>query len=140
MMRDGKPDHEAAPHARYKQELAARADAFFAQMQPQAPAVVKKEEPMPALTNPFEISDTAKPIQQPDLQPVEVPVAQPAKAAPRKAGIQMQAPSTGGMTFAKKQETGGKAIGAKKIDVNFDSDDFFNSFQQQPAQEVANSN
>ena len=27
MMRDGKPDHEAAPHARYKLELAARADA-----------------------------------------------------------------------------------------------------------------
>ena len=27
MMRDGKPDHEAAPHARYKLELAAKADA-----------------------------------------------------------------------------------------------------------------
>jgi hypothetical protein len=27
MMKDGKPDHEAAPHARYKLELAAKADA-----------------------------------------------------------------------------------------------------------------
>ncbi len=27
MMHDGKPDHEAAPHARYKLELAAKADA-----------------------------------------------------------------------------------------------------------------
>jgi len=27
MMRDGKFDHEAAPHARYKLELAAKADA-----------------------------------------------------------------------------------------------------------------
>ena len=27
MIRDGKPDHEAAPHARYKLELAAKAEA-----------------------------------------------------------------------------------------------------------------
>lgn len=26
MIRDGKPDHEAAPHARYKLELASKAD------------------------------------------------------------------------------------------------------------------
>jgi len=29
MMRDGKPDHEAAPHARYKLELSAKADALI---------------------------------------------------------------------------------------------------------------
>lgn len=27
MFKDGKPDHEAAPHARYKLELAAKAEA-----------------------------------------------------------------------------------------------------------------
>ena len=27
MIREGKPDHEAAPHARYKHDLAAAADA-----------------------------------------------------------------------------------------------------------------
>ena len=86
MMSNGKPDHEAAPHARYKQELAAKVDAVFASMQPQQP-VVKKEEPMPSLANPFEVSDTAQaPVfQQPVLQAVEVPVAAPKK----KAGLQM---------------------------------------------------
>lgn len=29
MIRDGKPDHEAAPHARYKLDLAAKADAMI---------------------------------------------------------------------------------------------------------------
>lgn len=29
MIRDGKPDHEAAPHARYKQDLASKADAMI---------------------------------------------------------------------------------------------------------------
>jgi hypothetical protein len=29
MMRDGKPDHEAAPHARYKLDLASKVDAYM---------------------------------------------------------------------------------------------------------------
>lgn len=29
MIRDGKPDHEAAPHARYKLDLAGKADAMM---------------------------------------------------------------------------------------------------------------
>jgi len=29
MIHDGKPDHEAAPHARYKMDLAAKADAII---------------------------------------------------------------------------------------------------------------
>ncbi len=42
----------------------------------------------------------------------------------------MQAPSTGGFSFARKQDTTGvKTIGAKKLDLaDFGSDDFFNSF------------
>ena len=30
MMKDGRPDHEAAPHARYKMELAQLVDLIFA--------------------------------------------------------------------------------------------------------------
>ncbi len=51
----------------------------------------------------------------------------------------MQAPSTGGMSFAKKQETTVKALGSKKLDFNFESEDFFNSFQPTPVS-AANSN
>lgn len=46
--------------------------------------------------------------------------------------IQMQAPATGGLSFARKQETGVKSMGAKKLDVDFGSDDFFNQFQPAP--------
>ena len=64
MIRDGKPDHEAAPHARYKLELAAKAEAALkAQSGHQQPSPVKsipttKEvesftQPA-ALQNPFE--------------------------------------------------------------------------------------
>lgn len=40
-----------------------------------------------------------------------------------------QAPSSGGLQFARKQDTGNKAMGSKKLDFDFGSDDFFNSFQ-----------
>jgi len=40
----------------------------------------------------------------------------------------MQAPSTGGLSFARKQDTGVKSMGAKKLDLDFGSDDFFNQF------------
>ena len=49
----------------------------------------------------------------------------------------MQAPATGGFSFARKQDPAAptKTIGAKKLDMDFGtSDDFFNSFQ--PAQKV----
>jgi hypothetical protein len=29
MIKDGKPDHEAAPHAKYKMDLSAKAEAFL---------------------------------------------------------------------------------------------------------------
>ena len=38
MMRDGGPDHEAAPHARYKMDLAAAADAALKAEAPQQEA------------------------------------------------------------------------------------------------------
>ena len=45
----------------------------------------------------------------------------------------MQAASanpTGGITFARKQDNGQvKQLGAKKLDIDFGGDDFFNSFQ-----------
>lgn len=31
MMRDGRPDHEAAPHAKYKMDLASKADMALTQ-------------------------------------------------------------------------------------------------------------
>lgn len=34
MMRDGKPDHEAAPHARYKLDLASKVDAYMKTQMP----------------------------------------------------------------------------------------------------------
>ena len=38
-------------------------------------------------------------------------------------------PSGGGMTFARKQENGAvKSLNAKKLDIDFGNDDFFNSF------------
>ena len=48
----------------------------------------------------------------------------------------MQAPSaSAGFAFARKQDNQPKSIGAKKLDFDFDAnnDDFFNSFQPQPA-------
>ena len=40
------------------------------------------------------------------------------------------------MTFARKQDNGAvKAIGAKKLDIDFGTDDFFNSFQPAAAEE-----
>ncbi len=38
----------------------------------------------------------------------------------------MQAPSTGNLSFARKQDTVVKSMGAKKLDLDFGSDDFFN--------------
>ena len=35
MIKDGKPDHEAAPHARYKQELGQKAEAAVRAEMPQ---------------------------------------------------------------------------------------------------------
>jgi len=35
MIRDGKPDHEAAPHSRYKMELAQKAEAAIKAEMPQ---------------------------------------------------------------------------------------------------------
>lgn len=34
MMRDGKPDHEAAPHARYKLDLASKAEQLMKAKKP----------------------------------------------------------------------------------------------------------
>jgi len=43
---------------------------------------------------------------------------------------QVQPSSAQGFSFARKQETTSKTIGAKKLDLDFgNSDDFFNSFQ-----------
>lgn len=64
------------------------------------------------------------------------------QAQPKKT-IQMQAPSSsGGFSFARKQDSAAapKTIGAKKLDLDFGAtDDFFNSFQP-AAQPEAGSN
>jgi len=39
--------------------------------------------------------------------------------------------SSGGMTFARKQDNGAvKSLNAKKLDIDFGNDDFFNSFAE----------
>ena len=47
MIKDGKPDHESAPHARWKQELAARSDAAIKAEMPQVSdqQMVQKTQP-----------------------------------------------------------------------------------------------
>lgn len=71
MMKDGRPDHEAAPHAKYKMELAAKADLVCAteaaKSTPVAPAraapAQQTEISQVPLSNPFEMpsSDTNGP-------------------------------------------------------------------------------
>ena len=47
----------------------------------------------------------------------------------------------GGMSFARKQENGAvKSLNAKKLDIDFGGDDFFNSFQPAQADEPVFSN
>jgi hypothetical protein len=75
-----------------------------------------------------------------DFVPEQPKVAQPKKIQQ----IQMQAPNaSAGFAFARKQDnsTMPKAIGAKKLDFDFDAnnDDFFNSFQP-PAPLESNTN
>lgn len=49
--------------------------------------------------------------------------------AKKTTALQMQAPSSGGgLPFGRKQDTVVKSLGSKKLDINFESDDFFNSF------------
>lgn len=79
----------------------------------------------------------AEPLPQAMFQPVEVQTttstassaAAPIKQLNQKGGMQMVSTSGSGMSFARKQDNGTvKAMGAKKLDIDFGSDDFFNSF------------
>ena len=44
MTKDGRPDHEAAPHARYKMELAALCEAAIQEQAPQYALLVLQKE------------------------------------------------------------------------------------------------
>ena len=72
-------------------------------------------------------------MSQAQFTEIDVPVAATQAPAKKAKQIQMQAPSTGGFSFARKQDSSAaqnKAIGAKKLDLDFgNGDDFFNSFQ-----------
>ena len=47
-----------------------------------------------------------------------------------KGGMQAISTGGGGISFARKQDNKAvKSLGAKKLDIDFGSDDFFNSFQ-----------
>ena len=51
-----------------------------------------------------------------------------------KGGIQTVSTGGTGLSFARKQDNAAvKSLGAKKLDIDFNSDDFFNSFQPVPA-------
>ena len=69
------------------------------------------------------------------MQSVSVPTAAPTKNSMQlgKKVNNLQAVPTsngsGGMTFARKQDNGAvKSLNAKKLDIDFGGDDFFNSF------------
>ena len=68
------------------------------------------------------------------MQSVSVPTAAPSKNAMQLGKKinnlqQVQTSSGGGMTFARKQDNGAvKSLNAKKLDIDFGGDDFFNSF------------
>lgn len=68
------------------------------------------------------------------MQSVSVPTAAPSKSAMQLGKKinnlqQVQTSSGGGMTFARKQDNGAvKSLNAKKLDIDFGGDDFFNSF------------
>ena len=68
------------------------------------------------------------------MQSVSVPQAAPAKNSMQLGKKvtnlqQVQTTTGGGMTFARKQDNGTvKSLNAKKLDIDFGGDDFFNSF------------
>jgi len=69
------------------------------------------------------------------MQSVSVPTAAPTKNAMqlgKKVNNLQSVPTSngnGGMTFARKQDNGAvKSLNAKKLDIDFGGDDFFNSF------------
>ena len=69
------------------------------------------------------------------MQSVSVPTAAPTKSAMqlgKKVNNLQSVPTSngnGGMTFARKQDNGAvKSLNAKKLDIDFGGDDFFNSF------------
>jgi len=69
------------------------------------PAEVQLTQPMLSNTFDLQISETKKEVLQAQLQAVEIPATtNSANLAPAKKTqtLQMQAPSTGGMSFAKK--------------------------------------
>ena len=86
-----------------------------------------------------------EPAPQATFQAISVPVNSSAPAA--KGSMQLgkkpnalqaaSAAPAGGITFARKQNNGQvKQLGAKKLDIDFGGDDFFNSFQPAAAQEA----
>ena len=80
------------------------------------------------------------------MQSVAVPEAEQA-AKPKssamvlgkKNNLQTVGGATGGgMTFARKQDNGAvKSLNAKKLDIDFGNDDFFNSFAAKEPEPVA---
>jgi len=71
------------------------------------------------------------------MQSVEVPMAEAKTSSAMTLGKKVNNLQTvgntgggGGMTFARKQDNGAvKSLNAKKLDIDFGGDDFFNSFQ-----------
>ncbi len=97
--------------------------------------------------NTFAAAAQPEPAAQATFQAMSVPVQskQPTSSQPKASGSMQlgkkpaaaQAASVGGgISFARKQDNGQvKSLNAKKIDIDFGGDDFFNSFQPAAAQE-----
>lgn len=74
-MKDGKPDHEAAPHAKWKHDLASRAEAMMKANNVQVQPTAAKEEIQKqlsdnfkqpdSLANPFDMSQNAPEVKKP---------------------------------------------------------------------------
>lgn len=94
MMLGGKPDHESAPHARYKHDLAAKVDAYIKAnhvQQPQQVAAAPVQPKLEAfkqpetLSNPFDMSDApVKPVAQAQMQFVDITPTEQQKPEPPK--------------------------------------------------------
>lgn len=72
---------------------------------------------------------TFQQITVPVLAKAEVPKASGSMQLGKKKQTEPAAATGGGISFARKQDNGQvKSLNAKKLDIDFGGDDFFNSF------------
>jgi len=124
MTKDGRPDHEAAPHARYKMELAAVCEAAIQEQAPQYAQLlqvqVKKEETMPLSVQSMNVAPINDPFANKSTEKVEE------KKAPA-AAPQLQTKTIVSTQSSNKLDAPAEF---KQLDFGLDMGDdaFFDSF------------